>query len=131
FIRCSYDDIENLRTIYNLMKTDHDNKEPKLIISCYGGAKYFTMNEDLENEFLRGMAEAATTSGTWILTTGLNSGVSKFIGEGIARFILSTDHPKKTTMIGLTKWGTLTEKTRAILKLEVNILFWSSLKDFC
>ena len=36
---------------------------PKLIISVYGGRKYFTMNENIEKEFMESMAEAAITPG--------------------------------------------------------------------
>lgn len=37
--------------------------KPKLIISVYGGHKYFTMNEAIEKEFMHSMAEAAITPG--------------------------------------------------------------------
>jgi hypothetical protein len=36
---------------------------PKLIISVYGGRKYFTMSEDIEKEFMDSLAEAASTPG--------------------------------------------------------------------
>jgi len=36
---------------------------PKLIISVYGGHKYFTMSEDIEKEFMDSLAEAAITAG--------------------------------------------------------------------
>lgn len=39
------------------------NEKPKLIISVYGGRKYFTMNENIEKEFMESMAEAAITPG--------------------------------------------------------------------
>lgn len=38
-------------------------KRPKLIISVYGGRKYFTMSENIEKEFMNSLAEAATTPG--------------------------------------------------------------------
>ena len=38
-------------------------ENPKLIISVYGGRKYFTMSEDIEREFMHSMAEAAITPG--------------------------------------------------------------------
>jgi len=36
---------------------------PKLIISVYGGRKYFTMSENIEKEFMSSLAEAAVTPG--------------------------------------------------------------------
>lgn len=38
-------------------------KKPRLIISVYGGRKYFTMNEEIEKEFMDSLAEAAMTPG--------------------------------------------------------------------
>ena len=69
-----------------------------MLISCYGGAKYFKINDKLEKEFMIGIGQAAATKGkcivnfklkkktldlkgVWLLTTGLNSGVSKVIGQ--------------------------------------------------
>jgi hypothetical protein len=40
-----------------------EKHEPTLILSVYGGAKYFIMTEKLEKEILRGIIEAATTTG--------------------------------------------------------------------
>ncbi len=60
FIRCDITTpVENL---YNLVHKDC-NQKPSLIISIYGGAKYFKMNERLEKEFMRGIIEAATAAG--------------------------------------------------------------------
>ncbi|CAF0870280.1 unnamed protein product, partial [Didymodactylos carnosus] len=51
----------------------------------------------------------------WILTAGLNNGVSKLVGEGISRYRLLAKHPKRVTAIGLTMWGSLTDDTRELL----------------
>ena len=60
FIRC---DIETPEAkLYNLIHEDC-KKKPGLIISIYGGAKYFKINERLEKEFMRGVIEAAATAG--------------------------------------------------------------------
>jgi hypothetical protein len=37
--------------------------EPKLLVSCYGGAEYFKMNDNLEREFLNGIAQVVATQG--------------------------------------------------------------------
>ena len=36
---------------------------PKLLISCYGGAKGFTMTDSLEREFMSGIGQLAATKG--------------------------------------------------------------------
>ncbi|CAF3831458.1 unnamed protein product [Rotaria sordida] len=60
FIRCDFK--APAEKLYSLVHKDC-NQEPRLIISIYGGAKYFKMNERLEKEFMRGIIEAATTAG--------------------------------------------------------------------
>jgi hypothetical protein len=55
----------------------------------------------------------------WLLTTGLNSGVSKLIGKGVRRYKLLNANPLKTTVIGMSHWGILSEYTRQMLKSKV------------
>lgn len=44
-----------------------NNKNPTLLISCYGGAKYFKMSDKLEEKFMDGIGQAAATEGKFIL----------------------------------------------------------------
>ncbi|CAF1176442.1 unnamed protein product [Rotaria sp. Silwood1] len=75
-IRCDFK--ASAEKLYNLICTDC-NRKPGLIISIYGGAKNFKMNERLEKEFMRGIIEATTVADGWILTTGLNHGVARLV----------------------------------------------------
>ena len=59
--------------------------------------------------------------GVWLLTTGLNKGVSKLIGQCVHRYRLLSKVSSKPTMIGLTSWGTVTEHTRDVLKWQVEV----------
>ncbi|CAF4188401.1 unnamed protein product, partial [Adineta steineri] len=102
--------------IYELLLGDCEKKKPTLILSVYGGAKYFTMTEKPEKEIIRGIIDAAATSNAWILTTGINNGVTKLIGEGISHYRLLKANSNKIICIGLTKWGTINESTRFELK---------------
>jgi hypothetical protein len=56
----------------------------------------------------------------WVLTTGLNTGVSKLIGQGIHRHILLNESAPNPIVLGMTSWGTITEYTRSLLKAEVS-----------
>ncbi len=55
----------------------------------------------------------------WILTTGLNSGVSNLIGQGIHRNALLNENMWKPVVIGMSHWGTISEYTRQMLKEKV------------
>ncbi len=55
----------------------------------------------------------------WILTTGLNSGVSKVIGQGVHRSTLLDEKKWKPVVIGMNRWGTIDLQTREQLKKPV------------
>ncbi|CAF4975808.1 unnamed protein product [Rotaria sp. Silwood1] len=64
----------------------------------------------------------------WLLTTGLNEGVSKLIGQSVRRYRLLNKKSSNPTIIGLTSWGTVTEHTRKVLTWQTsrNIEYTSS-----
>ncbi|CAF3900565.1 unnamed protein product [Rotaria sp. Silwood2] len=105
-----------MKDLFQLILEDCGGQKPALILSVYGGAKYFTMTEQLEKEFIRGVIDAATMANAWILTTGINNGVSKLVGEGISHYSLLREYPNKVKCIGMTMWGTINENTRLELK---------------
>ncbi len=59
--------------------------------------------------------------GAWILTTGVNTGVSKLVGEGVANYCLLKEDRDKVKCIGLTMWGTINESMRIELKQATNV----------
>ncbi|CAF0730867.1 unnamed protein product [Adineta steineri] len=105
-----------IKDLFQLVLEDSGGQKPDLIISVYGGAKYFTMTERLEKEFIRGVIDAATMADAWILTAGINNGVSKLVGEGISHYRLLREYSNKVKCIGMTMWGTINETTRLELK---------------
>ncbi len=52
---------------------------------------------------------------------GVNNGVSKLVGEGIAHYRLLTEYPNQVKCIGLTMWGTVSENNRMELKRETRV----------
>ncbi len=111
--------------------------KPKLIISVYGGRKYFTMSEEIEKEFMDSLAATAITPGksflfdvyslrfaseTWIITSGLNNGAAKLIGEGVARLRALQDTKQSVTLLGMAWWGNIAEKARTmVLELQKEV----------
>ena len=61
FVRISIQ--TKLKDIYDLLVADCKGCQPKLILSVFGGAKYFTMTERLEKEIIRGIVDAASATG--------------------------------------------------------------------
>jgi hypothetical protein len=52
-----------MKDLFQLIVEHCGGQKPALILSVYGGAKYFTMTERLEKEFIRGVIDAATMAG--------------------------------------------------------------------
>ncbi|UJR07511.1 hypothetical protein I4U23_011800 [Adineta vaga] len=109
-----------MKDIYTLLVDDCGGYKPSLILSVYGGAKYFTMIERLEKEIIRGIVDAASATDTWILTAGVSNGVSKLIGEGISHYRLLREYPSRVKCIGMTMWGTVNDSNRFELKHSTN-----------
>lgn len=55
----------------------------------------------------------------WVLTTGLNAGVSKLIGQGVHRHKLLNESASNPILLGITSWGAITDYTRSLLKSQV------------
>ena len=61
FIRC--DNRQRASVLYDLILGDRNNHRPSLLISAYGGARYFTLSERLEKDFITGIIDLATRAG--------------------------------------------------------------------
>ncbi|CAF1015057.1 unnamed protein product [Rotaria sp. Silwood1] len=105
-----------MKDLYQFILEDCGGQKPALILSIYGGVKYSTMTRLRENEFIIGVIHAATMANAWILTVGVNNGISKLVGEGISQYRLLQEYANKVKCIGMTMWGTMDEDTHLELK---------------
>ncbi|CAF4423829.1 unnamed protein product, partial [Rotaria magnacalcarata] len=56
---------------------------------------------------------------TWIITSGLNNGAAKLIGEGVDRLRALVNKKPSMTLLGMAWWGNIAEKARAmVLELQ-------------
>jgi hypothetical protein len=60
-------------------------------------------------------------SDAWILTDGIDTGMSKFIGEGISYHHLLHECSNKIKCIGLNMWGAICEDERHNLKKATKV----------
>ncbi|CAF2850895.1 unnamed protein product [Rotaria sp. Silwood2] len=124
-INCKFLRIDNrveIKDLFELILEDCNNQKPDLILSIYGGAKYFSMTEKLEKEVIRDLIDAAYATNAWILTAGVNNGVSKLVGEGISHYSILRAYPNTVKCIGMTMWGTIDENTRLELRTAAKSL---------
>uniref|UniRef100_A0A8C5EJ31 Transient receptor potential cation channel subfamily M member 3-like n=1 Tax=Gouania willdenowi TaxID=441366 RepID=A0A8C5EJ31_GOUWI len=76
---------------------------PKLLISVHGGLQNFELQPKLKQVFGKGLIKAAMTTGAWIFTGGVNTGVIRHVGDALK------DHASKSRgkicTIGIAPWG--------------------------
>ncbi|KAK3595122.1 hypothetical protein CHS0354_002375 [Potamilus streckersoni] len=104
FIRiCPKIDLEFLWTI---MIKQWELPVPKLLISVTGGAKRYNLTPKHQLIFKRGLMNAATSTGAWIITGGMGAGVMKFIGEAVRDHIVTKGTlDKNIVALGIATFG--------------------------
>ncbi|CAF3840513.1 unnamed protein product [Adineta steineri] len=78
------------------------NGRPSLVISVTGGAKEYNMKPKLLRAFRRGLLKVARTTGAWIITGGMNTGIMKLVGEIVQ---INPDRSRPIHLIGIATWG--------------------------
>ncbi|XP_053336570.1 transient receptor potential cation channel subfamily M member 3 isoform X6 [Clarias gariepinus] len=101
YVRVSYDTKADL--LLHLMTKEWQLELPKLLISVHGGLQNFELQPKLKQVFGKGLIKAAMTTGAWIFTGGVNTGVIRHVGDSLK------DHASKSRgkicTIGIAPWG--------------------------
>ncbi|KAA8592394.1 hypothetical protein FQN60_017849 [Etheostoma spectabile] len=101
YVRVSYDTKPDL--LLHLMTKEWLLDLPKLLISVHGGLQNFELQPKLKQVFGKGLIKAAMTTGAWIFTGGVNTGVIRHVGDALK------DHASKSRgkicTIGIAPWG--------------------------
>ncbi|XP_012588118.1 PREDICTED: transient receptor potential cation channel subfamily M member 1 [Condylura cristata] len=112
YIRVSYDTTPDL--LLHLMVKEWQLELPKLLISVHGGLQNFEMQPKLKQVFGKGLIKAAMTTGAWIFTGGVSTGVISHVGDALK------DHSSKSRgrvcAIGIAPWGIVENKEDLIGK---------------
>ncbi|XP_056601424.1 transient receptor potential cation channel subfamily M member 6 [Triplophysa dalaica] len=89
--------------LFQLMLREWHLEMPKLVISVHGGTDNFSLSPRVCQAFSSGLIRAAESTGAWILTDGINIGVSRYVGDAVKEYG-SHDH-RKRNVVGITPWG--------------------------
>ncbi|XP_060552910.1 transient receptor potential cation channel subfamily M member 2-like isoform X4 [Ruditapes philippinarum] len=105
---CPTTEMENLWTLL----TEHWKLPiPKLLISVTGGAQRFDLNPRLKAVFKRGLINAATTTGAWIITGGTATGVMQFVGEAVRDHLITLGSSENNIVaLGIATWGCIANR---------------------
>ncbi|KAI7813826.1 transient receptor potential cation channel subfamily M member 1a isoform X2 [Triplophysa rosa] len=106
YIRVSYDSKPD--HLLHLMVKEWQLELPTLLISVHGGLQNFDLQPKLKQVFGKGLIKAAVTTGAWIFTGGVNTGVIRHVGEALKDH--SSKSRGKVCAIGIAPWGIVENK---------------------
>ncbi|CAJ1049981.1 transient receptor potential cation channel subfamily M member 1-like [Xyrichtys novacula] len=106
YIRISYDSKPD--NLLQLMVKDWQLELPTLLISVHGGLQNFDLPPKLKQVFGKGLIKAAVTTGAWIFTGGVSTGVIRHVGDALKDH--SSKSRGKVCAIGIAPWGIVENK---------------------
>ncbi|XP_008400927.1 transient receptor potential cation channel subfamily M member 1-like isoform X2 [Poecilia reticulata] len=112
YIRVSYDSKPD--SLLHLMVKEWQLELPTLLISVHGGLQNFDLPPKLKQVFGRGLIKAAVTTGAWIFTGGVSTGVIRHVGDALKDH--SSKSRGKVCAIGIAPWGIVENKEDLIGK---------------
>ncbi|XP_023365742.1 transient receptor potential cation channel subfamily M member 7 isoform X1 [Otolemur garnettii] len=103
YVRLSYD--TKPEVILQLLLKEWQMELPKLVISVHGGMQKFELHPRIKQLLGKGLIKAAVTTGAWILTGGVNTGVAKHVGDALKEY--ASRSSRKICTIGIAPWGVI------------------------
>ncbi|XP_055010390.1 transient receptor potential cation channel subfamily M member 7 isoform X1 [Boleophthalmus pectinirostris] len=106
YVRLSYD--SRPESILRLMLKEWHMELPKILISVHGGVQNFELHPRIKQVVGKGLIKAAVTTGAWIFTEGVNTGVAKHVGDALKEHCSRSS--KKICTVGIAPWGVIENK---------------------
>uniref|UniRef100_A0A665VTM4 non-specific serine/threonine protein kinase n=1 Tax=Echeneis naucrates TaxID=173247 RepID=A0A665VTM4_ECHNA len=110
YVRLSHD--SRPESILRLMLKEWHMELPKILISVHGGVQNFDLHPRIKQVVGKGLIKAAVTTGAWILTGGVNTGVAKHVGDALKEHCSRSS--KKICTIGIAPWGVIENRNDLI-----------------
>ncbi|XP_062404814.1 transient receptor potential cation channel subfamily M member 7 isoform X2 [Sardina pilchardus] len=110
YCRLSYD--SKPESVLRLMLKEWQMELPKILISVHGGVQNFDLHPRIKQVVGKGLIKAAVTTGAWILTGGVNTGVAKHVGDALKEH--SSRSSRKICTIGIAPWGVIENRNDLI-----------------
>ncbi|XP_023267721.1 transient receptor potential cation channel subfamily M member 7 isoform X2 [Seriola lalandi dorsalis] len=110
YVRLSHD--SRPESILRLMLKEWHMELPKILISVHGGVQNFELHPRIKQVVGKGLIKAAVTTGAWILTGGVNTGVAKHVGDALKEHCSRSS--KKICTIGIAPWGVIENRNDLI-----------------
>ncbi|KAK0422426.1 hypothetical protein QR680_007566 [Steinernema hermaphroditum] len=114
YVRLGYDSAPE--DIMYLMEKVWNLERPRLVITVHGGMNNFEVQDRLGRLFREGLLKAAQTTGAWIITSGVDSGVVRHVAQALDEAGISARMRSKIVTIGIAPWGLVKRRERFIGK---------------
>ncbi|KAI1722198.1 ion transport protein domain-containing protein [Ditylenchus destructor] len=114
YIRLAFD--SNPADVMHLMEKVWNLQRPRLVITIHGGMSNFKVADKLGRLFREGMLKAAETTGAWIITSGIDSGVVRHVARALDEAGISARMRSKVVTIGIAPWGLLRRREKLLGK---------------
>ncbi|KAM7014733.1 transient receptor potential cation channel subfamily M member 7 isoform 1-T1 [Tautogolabrus adspersus] len=110
YVRLAHD--SRPESILRLMLKEWQMELPKILISVHGGVQNFELHPRIKQVVGKGLIKAAVTTGAWILTGGVNTGVAKHVGDALKEHCSRSS--RKICTIGIASWGVIENRNDLI-----------------
>uniref|UniRef100_A0A3P8VW11 non-specific serine/threonine protein kinase n=1 Tax=Cynoglossus semilaevis TaxID=244447 RepID=A0A3P8VW11_CYNSE len=110
YVRLSHD--SRPESILRLMLKEWNMELPKILISVHGGVQNFELHPRIKQVVGKGLIKAAVTTGAWIFTGGVNTGVAKHVGDALKEHCSRSS--KKICTVGIAPWGVIENRNDLI-----------------
>ncbi|KAL7977238.1 hypothetical protein Chor_009187 [Crotalus horridus] len=108
FIRLS--DSTDPANAYALVTHHWKIPHPNLVVSVVGGEGEGPVRTWLKDVLRKGLVKAAQSTGAWIMTSGLQAGVGRYVGEAVRDHAMaSTNRSTHVVAMGIAPWGIVEE----------------------
>lgn len=89
---------------------------PQLLISIRGAGTNFEMSSRLGKIFQTGLIKAARNTNAWIFSNGLNTGVSKHLGNALSneKWVGGGLQRSRLTVVGISSWGMIQNRDELV-----------------
>ncbi|XP_041093468.1 transient receptor potential cation channel subfamily M member 4a [Polyodon spathula] len=113
FLRLSSD--TKPQVVYSMITHHWQIPPPSLVVSVVGGDGNFEIKSWVKDVLRQGLVKAAQSTGSWIITAGLHSGISRFVGEAVRdHSTASTQSSAKVIAMGITPWGVVHNREQLV-----------------
>lgn len=83
---------------------------PQLLLSVTGGAKKFSIDDEVQTAFKNDLIKVAKATNALIISGGTNYGVMRLIGDAVI------DNLHTGNVLGIATWSAIAQKEKLIVK---------------